>query len=138
VAVLSRASLEIRTADDVVRVRQAVRDAAIRSGFGLVDQTRLVTAASELARNTLIHGRGGSVALETLNDMDRTGVRMTFVDKGPGIPDVEVAMRDGYTTTDGLGIGLGGARRLVTDFSIESGVGQGTRVIATRWTWKRP
>ena len=137
-AILSRASLEVRTSDDVVRVRQAVREAAIKAGFGLVDQTRLVTAASELARNTVVHGRGGTATLETLNDMDQTGVRMTFEDKGPGIPDVEAALRDGYTTTDGLGIGLGGARRLVTEFSIESAPGHGTRVIATRWTWKRP
>jgi serine/threonine-protein kinase RsbT len=102
-------------------------------GFGLVDQTKLVTAASELARNTVIYGGGGTVLLEALNDSNRRGLRLTFVDHGPGIPDIERAMKDGYTTGAGLGLGLGGAKRLVNDFDITSGPGEGTRVCIARW-----
>jgi serine/threonine-protein kinase RsbT len=97
-----------------------------------VDQTKVVTAASELARNTLIHGRGGSMELATLNG-PRVGIRLTFEDKGPGIPDIDLALRDGFTTGSGLGLGLGGAKRLVNEFDVKSRVGEGTRVTATRW-----
>jgi serine/threonine-protein kinase RsbT len=101
-------------------------------GFSLVDQTKVVTAASELARNTVIYGGGGSMQIETLNG-PRTGLRLVFEDKGPGIPDIELALRDGFTTGSGLGLGLGGAKRLVNDFEISSRVGEGTRISITRW-----
>ncbi len=117
---------------DVVVVRRRVREVAIKVGLSLVDQTKLVTAASELARNTVIYGGGGSLLLESLNG-PRLGVRLTFVDQGPGIPDLELAMRDGFTTGTGLGLGLGGAKRLVNEFEIQSTVGKGTRVALTRW-----
>ena len=109
-----------------------MREVAIQLGFSLVDQTKVVTAASELARNALIHGGGGSMQLHTLNG-PRTGLRLTFEDKGPGIPDVQLALRDGFTTGSGLGLGLGGAKRLVNEFDISSTVGAGTRVTVTRW-----
>jgi serine/threonine-protein kinase RsbT len=125
--------LEIAESDDVVRVRQMVRDAAVEIGLSIVDQTKVVTAASELARNTYTHGGGGRFRVELLNTGTRHGIRLTFEDQGPGIPDIEQAFRDGYTTGSGLGIGLGGARRLVNDFQIESKPGQGTRIVATRW-----
>src|SRR6185312_6604956 len=102
-------------------------------GFSLVDQTKIVTAASELARNTICYGGGGSVRLEVLGEDGRTGLRLTFEDTGPGIPDIELAMKDGYTTGTGLGLGLGGARRLVNEFQIASHVGEGTCVSITRW-----
>jgi len=117
---------------DVVVVRRRVREVAIKVGLSLVDQTKLVTAASELARNTVIYGGGGSLLLESLNG-PRLGVRLTFVDQGPGIADLELAMRDGFTTGTGLGLGLGGAKRLVNEFEIQSTVGRGTRVALTRW-----
>jgi serine/threonine-protein kinase RsbT len=126
-------SVPIGSDDDVVRVRQKVRDWAISLGFTLVDQTKLVTAASELARNTLVHGRGGQLRLETVNNDRRRGLRLTFEDHGPGIPDVALALTDGYTTADGLGLGLSGARRLSHDFEIASRVGEGTRVVIARW-----
>jgi serine/threonine-protein kinase RsbT len=129
-------TLPIRSGEDVVRVRQAVRSAAVRLGFSLVDQTKLVTAASELARNTVDYGRGGDCELEVVQSGERTGLRLVFRDEGPGIPDIEAALRDGYTTGTGLGMGLGGARRLVDDFSIDSAVGVGTTITVTRWTWK--
>jgi serine/threonine-protein kinase RsbT len=125
--------LPLATAADVVKVRQAVREMAIRIGFSLVDQTKLVTAASELARNTLDYGRGGTARLEHLVVGGRKGLRMTFEDHGPGIPDIELALRDGDTSGNGLGLGLGGSRRLVNDFSIESKPGEGTTVRAVRW-----
>jgi serine/threonine-protein kinase RsbT len=125
-------TVEIRTSEDVVRVRQKVRSRAVRAGLSLVDQTKLVTAASELARNTLDHGGGGTVALE-LVQAPRRGVRLRFTDRGPGIPDIEAALRDGYTTGGGLGLGLGGARRLSSEFAIESAPGQGTCVRIARW-----
>lgn len=125
--------LPVRTSTDLVRIRQRVRELGLEAGFSLVDQTKLVTAASELARNTLEHGKGGEVTVELLFDGIRKGVRMTFVDTGPGIPNIEQALRDGFTTGGGMGLGLGGARRLVSDFNIESTVGKGTRVSATRW-----
>lgn len=126
-------SVPIATDDDIVRVRQIVRDWAVRIGFSLVDQTKLVTAASELARNTLVYGRGGALRLERLADDRRTGLRLTFEDHGPGIPDVDLALKDGFTTGGGLGLGLSGARRLSQDFQLTSAVGEGTRVVIGRW-----
>jgi serine/threonine-protein kinase RsbT len=123
----------IRASDDIVGIRQHVRQWAVDLNFSLVDQTKLVTAASELARNTLDHGGGGSVRLEMLNDENRRGIRLSFEDKGPGIVDLELALKDGYTTGSGLGLGLGGARRLCNEFAIVSRPGEGTRVTVTRW-----
>jgi serine/threonine-protein kinase RsbT len=125
--------LQVRAENDVVAVRQAVRTWAVQQGFTLVDQTKIVTAASEIARNTVIYGRGGTVRIEALVDGIRKGLRLTFEDQGPGIADLELAQRDGYTTGTGLGMGLGGARRLVNEFAIESKPGQGTKVTLTRW-----
>jgi serine/threonine-protein kinase RsbT len=132
-AVVRDEELSLRSEDEVVRVRQVAREWAIGLGFGLVDQTKIVTAASELARNTVIYGGGGSVRLEALNDGPRRGLRLTFEDKGPGIADLSLALKDGYSTGTGLGLGLGGARRLMSEFHIESTPGQGTRVAVTRW-----
>jgi len=123
----------VRTEQDVVRVRQLARHWAEELRFSLVDQTKLVTAASELARNTVIYGGGGTVRLEALNRDNRMGLRLTFEDQGPGIPDVDLALKDGYTTGSGLGLGLGGAKRLVNDFEIYSRPGAGTRVAIVRW-----
>jgi serine/threonine-protein kinase RsbT len=131
--VVDRSVQPIHTPEDVVRVRQVTRERAVAQGFSLVDQTKLVTAASELARNTLEHGGGGEVSVEVLNDGLRKGVRLTFSDRGPGIPDVELALKGGYTTGGGLGLGLSGARRLSNEFSIQSKPGEGTRVAITRW-----
>lgn len=130
---LKHETLEVRSSLDVVFVRQRTRDLAMELGFGLVDQTKLVTAASELARNTVDYGGGGTVRLEAHNDGMRRGLRLVFEDKGPGIPDIELAMKDGYTTGGGLGYGLSGSKRLVNDFEITSRVGEGTRVAITRW-----
>ena len=127
-------TLSLRSSEDVVLVRQAVRAAAVDLRFSLVDQTKIVTAASELGRNTLDYGGGGTVRLQVLQDGGRRGIRLTFEDKGPGITDVERALKDGYTTGGGLGLGLGGARRLSSEFSIDSRPGEGTRVTITRWT----
>ena len=126
-------SYDIHSDEDVVRVRQLTRRWAVDLGFTLVDQTKIVTAASELARNTLIHGGGGVTRLEALQEGERRGLRLTFEDKGPGIGDVPQALRDGFTTGTGLGLGLGGARRLCNEFDITSVPGQGTRVRITRW-----
>ncbi len=126
-------TLAIRHSDDVVRVRQAVRGVAIAAGLGLVDQTKIVTAASELARNTLDYGLGGTARIETFADAPRRGVRLTFEDHGPGIADLEQALTDGFTSGGGLGLGLSGARRLSNEFSIHSVVGEGTRVMIARW-----
>jgi serine/threonine-protein kinase RsbT len=126
-------ALPVRGETDVVLVRQTVRTWSVQQGFTLVDQTKMVTAASEIARNTVIYGRGGTVRIEALVDGIRKGLRLVFEDHGPGIPDVDLAMRDGYTTGTGLGMGLGGARRLVNEFRIESLPGQGTKVTLTRW-----
>jgi serine/threonine-protein kinase RsbT len=123
----------VRRAEDVVAVRQTVRSWAVELGFGLVDQTKVVTAASELARNTVIYGGGGTLTLEALHDGGRRGLRLSFEDEGPGIKDVEQAMKDGFTTGNGLGLGLSGAKRLSSEFSIVSTLGQGTRVTITRW-----
>jgi serine/threonine-protein kinase RsbT len=133
VAVLKSQTLPIRSEMDVVQVRQLVRAWALEAAFGLVDQTKVITAASELARNTLQHGGGGAMVIETLNDGPRRGLRLTFEDSGPGIPDVTLAMRDGYTTGGGLGMGLPGARRLVNEFNLTSRAGEGTKVIITKW-----
>jgi len=132
-AVVKHDTLPIREPEDVVRVRRQVREWATAQGFSLVDQTKIVTASSELARNTLEYGLGGDVLLEALNDADRRGLRLTFQDKGPGIPDIEAALRDGFTTGGGLGLGLGGAKRLANEFEIYSKPGEGTRVSITRW-----
>lgn len=126
-------TLPIAKSDDVVRVRQEVRARAIEAGLGLVDQTKIVTAASELARNTLDYGGGGSVRVEMLTEGSRRGVRLTFEDSGPGIANIEQALTDGFTTGGGLGLGLSGARRLSNEFSIHSTVGAGTRVTIARW-----
>jgi len=132
-AVVKHETLPARSETDVVLVRQAARKWAAEMGFSLVDQTKIVTAASELARNTLIHGGGGTVRIEALAEGVRKGLRLTFEDQGPGIPDVALALRDGYTTGGGLGLGLGGSRRLVSEFDIDSRVGVGTRVTVTKW-----
>jgi serine/threonine-protein kinase RsbT len=126
-------SRPLRAEDDVVRARQAVRAWAVELGFSLVDQTKLVTAASELARNTVVYGGGGSVRMEVLDAAPRVGLRLTFEDRGPGIADVDTALRDGFTTGGGLGLGLGGARRLVNEFEIHSTPGEGTRVTVVKW-----
>jgi len=123
----------VRSSEDVVVVRQAVRALAIRLGFSLVEQTKIVTAASELARNTVDYGGGGIVRLQTLADGRRVGLRLTFEDKGPGIENLELVMRDGYTSGGGLGLGLGGAKRLSNEFEIASQPGEGTRVSIARW-----
>jgi serine/threonine-protein kinase RsbT len=125
--------LEIRNANDIVRVRQRMREWAVEAGFSLVDQTKIVTAASELARNTLEHGGGGTARVELLADGGRRGLRLTCEDRGPGIADLQLALKDGYTSRGGLGLGLGGARRLVNEFAIDSRPGEGTRVTVTRW-----
>jgi serine/threonine-protein kinase RsbT len=126
-------TLLIRSSEDVVRVRQVAREWAAAQGLSLVDQTKIVTAASELARNTLEHGGGGTVRFEVVNKETRSGLRLTFEDQGPGIPDLELALKDGYTTGSGLGLGLSGAKRLSNEFDIFSRVGEGTRVTITRW-----
>lgn len=125
--------LPIRTEADVVKVRQAVRAGSIELAFGLVNQTKMVTAASELARNTLGHGQGGDVRLEIVSDGSRKGLRLVFEDQGPGIEDIEQAMKDGFTSGHGMGLGLGGSKRLVNEFEIESTPGKGTRVMICRW-----
>lgn len=130
--IVSSESLPVVSEPDIVVARRRVREVAAQVGLSLVDQTKLVTAASELARNTLIYGGGGDMRIESLNG-PRVGVRLTFQDNGPGIPDVHLALRDGFTTGTGLGLGLGGSKRLVNEFDIESKVGQGTKVTITRW-----
>jgi len=131
--VLRSETLPIHSDGDVVLVRQKVRAWAVELGFGLVDQTKIVTAASELARNALIHGGGGTVQVEALNDGARKGLRLTFEDRGPGIPDIELAMRDGYSTGTGLGLGLSGSKRLCNEFEVRSKAGEGTRIMIARW-----
>ena len=132
-AVLKSECVPLRTENDVVQIRRLVREWAVQVGFSLVEQTKLITAASELGRNTVVYGGGGTVEFTALNDGSRRGLRLTFVDQGPGIPDVECALRDGFTTGGGLGLGLGGAKRLVNEFEIHSRVGEGTRVTIARW-----
>lgn len=123
----------IQSSADVVLVRQRVRQLAVDMKFSLVDQTKLVTAVSELARNTLNYGGGGIAVIECLEESQRRGLRLTFTDQGPGIPDLELALQDGYTTGGGLGMGLSGAKRLVSEFNIVSTVGEGTTVTITKW-----
>ena len=130
---LESINLALRLTEDIVRMRQAVREQAATLGFSLVDQTKLVTAASELARNTIVHGAGGDVLIEPMKDMRRKGLRLTFIDQGPGITDINLALKDGYTTGGGLGLGLGGAKRLSNEFEIQSAPKQGTRITITRW-----
>ncbi len=127
------ATVEIRSGNDVVRVRQLVRERAVAIGLSLVDQTKIVTAASEIARNTLDYGGGGTALIETVQLGARRAVRLTFEDEGPGISDVERALTDHFTTGGGLGLGLGGAKRLCNEFLITSAPGQGTRVVMARW-----
>jgi len=126
-------SLPVRTSTDIVVIRQEVRKWSVELGFSLVDQTKMITAASELARNSLDHGGGGVVRFERIEDALRRGLRLTFEDRGPGIPDIDRALTDGYTTGKGMGLGLGGAKRLVNEFEISSRAGEGTRVTITRW-----
>jgi serine/threonine-protein kinase RsbT len=125
--------LALRGSEDVVRLRQAVRESALALGFTLVDQTKIVTAASELGRNTIQYGGGGRVEIAAVHDGARRGVRLEFIAQGPGIPDLALAMQDGYTTGGGLGLGLSGAKRLSDEFEIESNPGNGTRVVIVRW-----
>ena len=123
----------IRQSDDVVRVRQLTRSYAVEIGLSLVDQTKIITASSELARNTLDYGGGGEVTAELVEQGGRRGVRLTFEDKGPGIPDIEQALKDGFTSGKGIGLGLGGAKRLCNEFTIVSKPGEGTKVSIARW-----
>ncbi len=132
--VLNDETQAVSSSADVVRIRQLVRQWAVKLGFSLVDQTKIVTAASELARNVVDYAGAGTVRLEAINDGRRRGLRLTFQDRGPGIPDIAQALRDGFTTGNGLGLGLGGARRLSNEFEIESRVGEGTRVTIARWS----
>ena len=126
-------TMEVRSSTDIVLIRQAVRNWTAELGFSLVDQTKMITAASELARNSLNYGGGGTVLFESLQEGNRRGLRLTFEDHGPGIPDIALAMNDGYTTGHGMGLGLGGAKRLVNEFDIRSQVGEGTRIMIVRW-----
>jgi serine/threonine-protein kinase RsbT len=126
-------ALNVTTEADVVKVRQAVRACAVEAKFSLVDQTKVVTAASELGRNLLIYGGGGEVRMELIKEGMRNGLRVIFQDHGPGIPDLELAMKDGYTSGSGMGLGLGGAKRLVNEFEIISNPSDGTRVTITKW-----
>jgi serine/threonine-protein kinase RsbT len=131
---VARAStLTVAAESDIVKVRQAARAATLEIKCSLVDQTKTVTAASELARNLLVYGGGGEVRIEYVQDGARRGLRMIFEDRGPGIPDIDLALKDGYTSGKGMGLGLGGAKRLVNDFEIYSKAGEGTRVTITKW-----
>ena len=132
-AALKSQTIPVRQETDIVLVRQAVRAWAIEIKFSLVDQTKIVTAASELARNLLVYGGGGEVRMEILQEGVRRGLRAVFEDYGPGIPDIALAMKDGYTSGKSMGLGLGGSKRLVNDFDIVSKPGEGTRVTITRW-----
>jgi serine/threonine-protein kinase RsbT len=126
-------TMPVRTSDDVVRVRQAVRARAVAVGFSLVDQTKIITAASEIARNTVDYGGGGTLRIQALRNGTRRGVRLTFSDQGPGIADMTRAMTDGYSTGSGLGLGLSGAKRLSNEFDVQSAPGKGTTVTLARW-----
>ena len=131
--VFKKVELPLTAQEDVVTVRQGVRSLAVEIGLTIIDQTKIVTAASELARNTVVHGKGGKATLEILKEGAKQGLRLTFEDQGPGIADVERAMQDGYTSGTGLGLGLGGSKRLCSEFSIQTQVGVGTCVTVTRW-----
>jgi serine/threonine-protein kinase RsbT len=128
-----REQIAIKEQSDVVRVRHVVRTIAIELKFSVVDQTKIVTAASELGRNTLVHGHGGICLIEALDRDGRAGIRLTFDDEGPGIADIQLALKDGYTSGDGMGLGLGGAKRLMNEFEIVSAPGKGTKVVVIRW-----
>jgi serine/threonine-protein kinase RsbT len=132
-ATLRDETFPIRSSDDIVKVRQITREWALMQAFSLVDQTKIVTAASELARNTLEHGGGGEVRIQALQEGMRRGVRLTFTDQGPGIADLAKALKDGFTTGNGMGLGLSGSKRLVNDFDIRSEVDKGTTVMIARW-----
>jgi len=132
-AVLSSETFELRDSDHIVLVRQATRRFAVQLGFGIVDQTKIVTASSELARNTVEYGGGGTAVIETVESAGKKGVRVIFEDQGPGIPDVEQALTDGYTSGHGMGLGLGGAKRLCHEFEITTTLGLGTRIAIVRW-----
>lgn len=125
--------LELVASEDIVKARLAVRKKLVDLKFSLIDQTKMVTAASEIARNTIDYGGGGILTMEELADAGRTGLRLIFEDHGPGIADMELAMKDGYTSAGGLGLGLGGSKRLVNEFSINSVPGRGTIIVLTRW-----
>jgi len=131
--VQSAQSINILTSEDVPAIRQLVRKSSLQLGFSIVDQTKIVTACSELARNLLDYGGGGTAVVEVVQNDARTGLRLTFEDKGPGIPDIALALKDGYTTGNGMGLGLGGSKRLSHEFEIHSAPGQGTRVSIVRW-----
>lgn len=131
--VLKNEIRHIRTSDDIINVRQIVRQWAVALGMNLVDQTKIITATSELARNTLNYGGGGILLLEEVSNGIRNGLRLTFEDKGPGIPDIDQALKDGFTTNGGMGLGLGGAKRLSNEFEIFSKPGEGTRITILRW-----
>ena len=126
-------SIPVVSSGEVVSVRHAVRRYAVELGFSLIEQTKIVTAASELGRNMVDYGKGGTLTLEVLEDAGRKGLRLIFEDHGPGIPDIQQALRDGFTSGNGMGLGLGGAKRLSNEFEIRSAVGEGTRVAITRW-----
>ncbi|MCT9089979.1 anti-sigma regulatory factor [Streptomyces sp. ASQP_92] len=126
--------LVLHSEEDLLSIRHAVRAASVKIGFGIIDQTRIVTAASELARNAYVHGGGGALTIDCLRRGSAEGLRLTISDNGPGIPDLDAALTDGFTTGAGLGHGLGGARRLMHDFEVHTAAGKGTTVIATRWT----
>jgi serine/threonine-protein kinase RsbT len=125
--------IAVASDQDVVRVRQLIRTTAVAAKLSLVDQTKLVTAASELARNTLVYGGGGTVEVSAVDNGRRKGIRIVFADQGPGIADLDLALTDGYTTGGGLGLGLSGARRLVDEFEIDTKVGEGTNITVTKW-----
>ena len=132
-AITRRETLTVAASDEVVSVRKSVRELAVETRLSLVDQTKLVTAASELARNMVVYGGGGTVVLEQIEVDGRIGVRVMFEDHGPGIADIDQAMRDGFTSGGGLGLGLGGSKRLVHEFELRSEVGKGTTIAITRW-----
>lgn len=132
-SILKSETLSVKSEQEVVLARQFVRKLTQELKFGLVDQTKLVTAASELARNTVVYGKGGEMTCEVIQEGPKSGLKLTFVDHGPGIPDMELAMKDGWTSGGGMGMGLSGAKRLVNEFEIHSEVGKGTRVAITRW-----
>lgn len=131
--VLKTESHKVSSEGDIVLVRQMVRKWSIEISCSVVDQTKVVTAASELARNLLIYGGGGEVVLEQLQEGLRKGLRISFIDQGPGIPDVELALKDGFTSGKGMGLGLGGAKRLVNEFTLHTEVGKGTKIVITKW-----
>ena len=126
-------TMSVTTSEDVVKVRQKVRTQAVALGFSLVDQTKIVTAASEIARNTILHGGGGRMDMDTVRQSGRVGLRLVFADNGPGIPDIARALTDGFSTGSGLGLGLSGSKRLSNEFDIKSAVGEGTTVTLVRW-----